>query len=317
MENQYSTIILFCVLAILPITLYKCTSHEKSDLQMVYTVDKEGLFLYDLNTGKKKKIYSTNQLFLERKMEFLSDDDLLVAHQNKISRPTTDRERLTETFFLVNLDSGTNYKYKTVEYEYIERKNLKTKTTYFNHNGEIKSTQDTIVPCNSASYGYRNVEFMPPERGFSKSENRNGVQVFSERGNLYLANKADTTLLLEFDGRFKPKFGGGFYNPTLSPDRKKIFYQYLAGLRLTKRGSAIYEMDLETKEKKQFIKGYFKPRYSPDGKKLLLAKNSREHKKNTWISSIYVLDIESKRETKVGNGSYYLWRPLKPKEIAK
>ncbi len=316
MENKYRTTILLCTLAILTIALYKCTSskieHEKSGLQIVYTVDKKGLFLYDLNTGKKKKIYTTNQKFLKRKMEFLSDDSLLVAHQNKISHPTMDREHLTETFFLVNLDSETNYKYKTVEYEYIERKNLKTKATYFDQNGEIKSTQDTIVPCNSVSYGYRNVEFMPPERGFSKSENRNGVHVFSKRGNLYLNNQADTTLLLEFDGRFEPKFGSGFCNPTLSPDRKKIFYQYLSGFM--KRGSAIYEMDLETKEKKQFIKGYFKPRYSPDGKKLLLAKNSREHKKNTWVSSIYVLDIENKREIKVGNGSYYLWCPLKSKK---
>ncbi len=310
---------------------------ELSDFQVVYTVDKDGLFLYNLKTGTEKKIYSTDQVFLDKKMEFLNKNNLLVRHQSK-SREE-ERERLVyskylyradgdstfitdnppyktfdkhvfikEIYFAINLDNGSNYKFKTIDYEHIEHTTLKIKTSFFDNKGNVMSGHDTTISCSRTSASYKGVKFCDFERYFSKSEIVNERQVFSRRGDLYITNQLDTTLLLKFDGHFDPKFGSGYYKPTISPDGKRISYQYLAGF--LKKGSAIYEMDIDTKQKRQLIgEGYFNPIYSPDGQKLLIAKNQKQAKDNTWINSIYVLDIETGKITKIGNGTEYLWRP--------
>lgn len=310
---------------------------EKSDFQIVYTVDKDGLFIYDLRTETEKKIYSTDQVFIDNTMIFFNDSILIVGHQSK-SREE-ERERLvyskylyradgdstfitdnppyktfdkhvflTETFFAINLNNGSNYKYKTLEYEHIKHTTLKIKTSCFDNKGNVTSEHDTTIFCNRTSTSYKGVRFCDFDRYFSKSAIVNERQVFSKRGGLYITNHLDTTLLLKFDGHFDPKFGGGYYKPTISPDGKRISYQYLA--EFLKKGSAIYEMKIDTKQKRKLIgEGYFNPVYSPDGQKLLIAKNQRQAKENTWINTIYVLDIENRKTKKIGNGTEYLWRP--------
>jgi hypothetical protein len=329
--------ILTILLAVQCTSVSNFSKVEISDFDIVYTVDKEGLYVFDLKTGNENKIYTTDKVFLGEKMEFLNDSILLIGHQSKLREEEKERlvyskylyradgdstfitdnpphktydkhVYLTETFFAINLNNSSKHKFKTIDYEHIEYTTLKIKTTYYDKKGEIKSKQDTTVVCGGTSHSYKGITFCDFERYFSKSEIVNGKQVFSRRGDLYLTNQKDTTLLLKYEGHFDPKFGSGYYRPTISPDGKKVSYQYLAGF--LKKGSAIYEMNLDTKQKKEIIgEGYFNPIYSPDGQKLLIAKNQRQSKGNTWIKTIYVLDIESGKAIKIGNGSEYLWRP--------
>lgn len=115
-------------------------------------------------------------------------------------------------------------------------------------------------------------------------------------------------ILLKYDGHFDPKFGSGFYNPTLSSNAEKVTFQYLAGF--LKSGSCIYEMDVKTKTKNKLIgEGYFNPLYSPDNKLLLLFSDNRQSKSNTWINDIHIFDIATKNKIKVGQGENYLWTP--------
>lgn len=315
----------------------KTSKDKESDFQVVYTVDKDGLFIYDLRTGIEKKIYTTDLVFLDKKMEFLNDSILLIGHQSKSREEEKERlvyskylyradgdstfitdnppyktfdkhVFLTETFFAININNGSNYKCKTIDYEHIEHTTLKIKNTHFDNKGKIESEKDTTIFCNGTSGSYKGIKFCDFERYFSKSEFVENRQVISRRGDLYLINQLDTTLLLKFDGHFDPKFGSGYYRPTISPDGKRISYQYLAGF--LKKGSAVYEMDIDTKQKRELIgEGYFNPIYSPNGQKLLIAKNQRQAKGNTWINTIYVLDIESGKTKKIGNGTEYIWRP--------
>ena len=311
---------------------------EHSDLQLLYTVDKEGLFLYDLKTGKTNTIYSTQEKFLDDEMEFLNDSIFIVVHQSK-SREE-EKERLvyskymqradgdstfitdnppyktvdtyvyvTKTFFKVNVNTYSNFKSKTIDYEHIDHRILKIKTSLFDAAGQIISVLDTTIECGGTSVSYSGIRFCDfQERYFSKSENVNGKQIFSSNGNLYITEKSDTTLLLKFDGHFEPKFGNGFYNPTLSPDGKKVTYQYLAGF--LRKGSAMFEMNINTKNKKQILdETYFHPVYSPDGMKIAVAKKERQTNSETWTKTIYAYDFKTAEIKKVGNGSEYFWRP--------
>lgn len=313
---------------------------EDSDLQLVYTVDKEGLFLYDLKTGKANRVYSTQERFVEEELKFINDSIFIVAHQSNLREE--EKERLvnskymqradgdstfitdnppyktcdkhvyvTKTFFEININTQSNFKSKTIGYEHIDHSILKIKTSTFDHTGQITSEHDTTIAYGGTSFSSSQIRFCDfQERYFSKSENVNGKQVFSSRGDLYMIEKSDTTMLLKFDGHFDPKFGSGYYNPTLSPDGKKVTYQYLAGF--LKKGSALFEINIETKaEKKILDEKYFRPFYSPDGKKIAVARNQRETKSDAWINTIYVYDSKSGKSTKVGNGSEYFWRPMK------
>lgn len=319
------------------VSVSKSSKDKNSDFQVVYTTDKDGLFIYDLRTSTEKKIYTTDQVFLDNKMEFLNDSVLLVGHQSKSREEEKERHVyskylngedgdsiyitdntpyktfdkhvfLSETFFAINLKNGSNYKYKNVDYEHIEHKILKIRTSHFDNKGKLKNEQDTTFLCSGTSISYKGIKFCDFERFFSKSETVNGRQLISRRGDLYLINQLDTNLFLKFDGHFDPKFGSGYYNPTISPDGKRVSYEYLAGF--LKNGSAIYETVIDTKEKKKLIgEGYFNPVYSPDGQKLLITKNQRKAKGKTWENTIYVLDIESGKTKKIGNGTEYLWKP--------
>ena len=130
--------------------------------------------------------------------------------------------------------------------------------------------------------------------------------MISRRGNLILITNYKEKALLKFDGRFDPKFGSGYFSPTLSADGKKVAYQYMAGF--LENGSGIYEMDMKSKSKKELIgAGYYQPKYSPDGLYLLLGHNNHRTENNTWINDIYILDIQSKELEKIGQGDEYLW----------
>lgn len=317
-------------------SISKITKNERSNFQVIYSVDKEGLFIYDLKIGAKKKIYSTDQVFMDKKIELINDTILIVGHQSKSREEEVERlvyskylyredgdstfitdtppyktfdkhVFITETFFAINLKNSSNYKYKTIDYEHIGFRILKIKTSHFDNLGNVTSEHDTTLFCNGTSTSYKGIKFCDFERFFSKSEIVNEQQVFSRHGNLYIINQLDTSLLLKFDGHFDPKFGSGYYEPTISPDGKRISYQYLAGF--LNKGSAIYEMDIDTKQKKELIgEGYFNPTYSPDGKKLLISRKHKRSKANTWINTIYILDIENGKTKKIGKGIEYLWR---------
>ncbi len=310
---------------------------ENSNFQIVYTVDNDGLFLYDLKTETKKKLYETDQIFLEKEFKFINDSILIVGHRSKSLHEEKERRvyskyvyhadgdstfitdspsyitidkrvYVIESFYAINLNDSSNYKHKTIEYEHIDGTTLKIKATSFDNTGKVANQTDTTFLCGMSSSSYKGIEFCNSERFFSRSETVNNKQVFSRGGDLYLTDLRDTLLLLKFDGHFEPKFGSGYYNPTLSADGKKISFQYLAGF--LGKGSAIFEMDIETKEKKELVSDrFYKPKYSPSGKRLLVAKDNRQDKNSIWINDIHVFDISTSTATKITEGNDYLWRP--------
>ena len=311
-----------------------------NNLQFIYTIDNDGLYFYDLQNDSTKKIYSTDKVFLSDKVAFLNDTVLIVGHQNPVRHEKQERkvyskylyradgdstfitdnppyitidehDFVTEQYFAINISNGHFYKCKTIDFEHIEHSTLKICTKEFSMNGNVLHKTDTTFLCGGTSHSSKGIRFCNDEgRFYSKSETVNNKQIISKEGNLYQQEGNTEKMILKFDGHFEPKFGSGYFSPTLSPNGKNVTYQYIAGF--LKNGSAIFEMNLETNSKTELIgEGYFDPKYSPDGQKLLVAKNQHQSINNTWINDIYILDIKTKKLKQIGQAENYLWLPKK------
>jgi len=316
-----------------------CKPKIKSDLQFAYSIDKEGVFIYSLKNNSVKSIYTTDRVFLNDNFSFINDSILQVGHQSTLRSEEIEREVyskyfyradgdstfitdnppyttkdtydfLTDSILYINIKTGKNYLAKILDYEHYEHSTLKIKTREFNEKGKLILEKDTSFNCGGTSSSSKGIQFCNFQRFYSKSETVIDKTIISKRGDLILKEKNTEVMLLKYDGHFDPKFGSGFYNPTLSNDGQKVAFQYLAGF--LKSGSCIYEMDLKIKTKNKLIgEGFFKPIYSPDNKFLLLFSDNRQAKSNTWIKDIYILDISTKNKMNVGQGENYLWIPKK------
>ena len=321
--------------------LAHCSISNKSfdkdgNVEVIYSVDKVGVFIYNCESKTSKKIYSTDKVFLPSSLEFLNDSIIIVGFQGESTEieksrivsskyfyradgdstlvtnnpPYTIKDKytyLTETFFKVNIDNSKSYKYKTINYEKNEDGPLNIKTVFYSNNDSIINQLDTTYICNSTSSNSKGIRFGDIKRFISQSEIANNRQVFSKSGDLILKEDGKETILLKFDGYFDPKFGSGYFNPTISADGKMVAYQYLAGF--LNSGSAIFQMNIESKEKNKVIgEGYFNPKYSPNGNYLLISKDKRQCKDKTWISDFYILNIKTGKKSKIAEGDNYVWR---------
>ncbi len=316
-------------------TILSCKSQIKSNLHFAYTVDKEGVYLYSLTDNKANAIYTTDKVFLNDYFKQINDSTLQVGHQSKMR--SEERERkvyskyfyradgdstfitdnppytvkdnydfLTDSIYHINIKTAKSFLATVIDYEHYEHSTLKIKTRSFNNEGKLISEKDTSFVCGGTSSSSKGIRFCNFTRYYGESETVLGKTIITERGDLILKEGNTKTVLLKFDGHFDPKFGSGYYNPTLTSDGKKTTFQYLAGF--LKSGSCVYEMDIDTKSKTKLVgEGYFNPIYSPDNKLLLLFSDNRQSKGNTWINDIYIFDIATKTKNKIGQGENYLW----------
>jgi len=325
--------LIFCTVGLT--TFFSCKTEIKSDLQFAYTIDKEGLYLYSLTKNTAESIYKTDRVFLNDYFKQINDSTLQVGHQSKMTSEEVERkvyskyfyradgdstfitdnppyttkdnyDYLTDSIYYINLKTTKSFLASVIDYEHYEHTTLKIKTRNFDPNGNLISEKDTSYVCGGTSSSLKGIRFCNFARYYGESETIDGKTIITERGDLIMKQRNSKSTLLKFDGHFDPKFGSGYYNPTLTSDGKKTTFQYLAGF--LKSGSCIYEMDIDTKSKTKLIdEGYFNPIYSPDNKLLLLFSDNRQSKSNTWINDIYVFDIATKTKKKIGQGENYLW----------
>ena len=313
------------------------TDQDKHN-SVIYSVDKAGLYQYDQSTDQTIKIADLNEVFIDNSLIFINDSVVVIGYRGQEIKEARDKvtgERLEcpcsssdslivqgivgsykydrytlyrQTFQAININDKEKWLYQTVDYEHKEMDSLTVTTSNFKQNGDTASVTDTVYRCNGISYSSNGLTFCQSERFYSESNSVNDKQVYSRRGNLYLKENGKETLLLEYDGNFDPKFGSGYYQPTLSPDGEKVAFRYLAGF--LKSGSGLFELDLKTMDKREITNDdYFRPIYSSDGNYLLLGKNQRQDKSNqTWINDIYILDLNNNQTKKIGKGDLFIWK---------
>ena len=337
-KRSVISILNLVIISVVLITQSSCEElHLKPELDFVYSVDKKGVYLHSLKANSDLLIYSTDKVFLNDYFIVVNDSTLQAGHQSNMRSEEKDRkvyskyfyradgdstfitdnppytvkdkyDYLTDSIFYIDINSGTNYLVRTIDYEHYEHETLNIKTREFNEFGQLISEKDTSFNCGGTSTSSKGIRFCDFKRFYSSSEIIQGKTVISKRGDLILKEQETESVLLKFDGNFDPKFGSGYYNPTLSSNGQKVSFQYLAGF--LKSGSCIYEMKLKTKSKTKLVgEGFSNPLYSPDNRYLLLFSNNRQAKKKTWINDIYILDVKSKTKRKVAEGENYLWVP--------
>ncbi len=324
-------------------TILRCTTKSKSDLQFVYSVDKEGVYLYSLSDRTTKLLYPTDRVFINSYFSFLNDSILQVGHQSVMRSGKKERkvyskylyraegdsvfvtdsppfivsenyDYVSDSIYYLNIKTGRMYISGIKDFIDYEHKRLEIKTKEFDRNGNIISEHDTSFAEGGTIGSSKGICFSHTtkhfgERYYAESNNVDGKTIVTERGDLILKEGNSTKILLKFDGVFDPKFGSGYYNPTLSNDGKKTSFQYLAGFLCS--NGCVYEMDIKTKSKEKLVgDGFFYPLYSPDNKLLLLFANQRQSKGGTWIKDIYIFDVNTKNKEKVGQGENYLWVPI-------
>jgi hypothetical protein len=329
MKNTFFIVTLFFI------TTLGCKTKIESDHNFVYTIDKDGVYLYSFKNNNSNKIYQTDNFLINEYFKQINDSIVQVGYQNKMisikkkrkvfskylykadgdstfitDNPPYETEDnydfLTDSIFNINIKTSKSYLASIVDYEHYEFSLLKIKTRTLNNKGELISTKDTTYTCSGTSSTSSGIKFCDFKRFYSESEVNFSRQIITERGNLILKEGTQKSTLLEFQGQFDPKFGSGYYNPILTTDGKKTTFQYLAGF--LNSGSCLYEMDIETKSKIKLIgEGYFNPIYSPNDKLLLLFSNNKKSKSNTWINDIYLFNIATKTKAKIAKGNNYIW----------
>jgi len=131
--------------------------------------------------------------------------------------------------------------------------------------------------------------------------------VYSSRGNIYLTDQIDTTLLVKFDGHFDPKFGSGYFQPRLEPKAKYALVTYLPGFMSFSEAS-LKKVDIKTNDISPFSKGvYLDLTFSKDGNFFLFKRNKRKGENDTWLSDIYIFNLTAKKEFKIGEADLAQW----------
>jgi len=82
-----------------------CRNQIKSDLQFVYSIDKDGVYLYSMTDNKAKSIYLTDKVFLNDYCKLLNDSILQVGHQSNMRSETKQRKVYSKYLYRADGDS--------------------------------------------------------------------------------------------------------------------------------------------------------------------------------------------------------------------
>jgi hypothetical protein len=299
--------LLFIVLAI---SFFGCKKSETQPSVLRQSIllfkDKNGIYLYDYKTKKEKCVFKAkaDDVFLNDILE-MSNDTLTFGFRGK-STLDNGVETYIPYFYSVDLKTGDHWLTGRTIYS-VHDLIMNVKTETISREGKV-TVSDTTEPFKTAAHSYKGTRYNDSSPRFFSQHTINGQSVFSKEGNIYYTNKSDETILLvKFDGRFDPKFGSGYFEPRLDPTGKYAVFRYLPGF-MKKESQSLQKIDIQTKTVEALKKGEFtNPEFSNDGKFLLFSRDEKEGKSATWISSIYLLDLHTMEERKIGNAYEAHW----------
>jgi hypothetical protein len=308
---HYKRLLVFFIAVL---TSCSCNRGQKQEpSQSVYLFkDRDGLYLYDFIKQRDTLIFkaTSSQIFLEEPYA-ISEDTLQFGFGGEYNYPNETNnlkgDTYYKTYYSLDLKTGKNWVSKKIFYEVSETDTLKITTQIIAPDGKLMSTKDSSTKFESLSSTYNGIKFNNNMQRFFSTSTVGNKSVFSLRGNIYLAEQTDTTLLVKFDGLFDPKFGSGYFQPRLEPKGKYVLVTYLPGF-MSFSNPSLKKIDLAKKGISTFSDGnYSDLTFSKDGNFFLFKRNERQGRNDTWLSDIYVFDLATKKEYKIGEADFAQW----------
>ena len=287
---------------------------NKPTEKIILFKDKDGIYEFDPTTEKEKTIFkaSDKQLFLEEPYKLINDTLTFGLKGDLTFTDTTDYsigEKYDKYYISVNLKSGESWLTKKILYEVLNHNKLNIKIQNFNKKGVIISQVDSDTIFKGTSTTYKGVVYNNFKPRFYSESTVGDKKAFSSRGCIYLIFRNDTTKIVDYKGNFDPKFGSGYFQPQLDPTGQFIVYRYLPVFMNFKESPMLERLDLKTKRRTRIKKGGFvNPTFSKNGKFLLFQRNEEQGKNNTWISDIYILELKTNKEWKIGEAYVAYWK---------
>lgn len=275
--------------------------------------DKDGIYLFNPATKKETIVFkvTNEQIFLDEPYQ-LENDTLIVGIKGELTSTYTSsyfkKENYFKSYYSVALKSGDCWVSEKILYE-LENEIIKITSQKIDQTGTVISQTETIVPYESSSFRKKGVIYNDFKPRFYSESTAAGKTVFSYQGNIFLVEKSDTTKIVNYTGGFDPKFGSGFLQPALSPTGDFVLFRYLPGLTNFKEETSLQKVDISTKQVEKLKEGeYGNPLFSSDGQFILFERKGRFDKKDCWVSDIYILDLKTLKEQKVGVANSVSWK---------
>lgn len=304
------------ILLLIVATLKSCavgpTSRPKQSIYLFK--DKDGLYLYDSESDKEKFTFKATdyQVFLDEPLK-TSGDTLTFGIKGELvfaeTSPTeSGGERYFNDYYSVNLKTGKNWLSGRISYDVIGHSTLKIKTLSYDTNGKESVLSDTSMIYKGSSSSSKGVVYNDFKPRFFSKHSIGNKSVFSLRGNIYYTEESDTTLLVEYKGNFDPKFGSGYFQPQLDPTGTYVIFRYLPGFMNVKEKASLQKVDIKSMKTEIIRTDEFNdPTFSKNGEFILFSRGQKDGKSNTWISKIYMLDIATLKERKIGKAYSAQW----------
>lgn len=300
---------------IIVFTFCSCESGKKKEPQQSVFLfkDKDGLYLFDCIKQKDTIIFKADskQIFLDEPY-VLSENTLQFGFRGEYNYPkktnTLKGETYYKTYYSLDLQTGNAWISKKIFFEASENDILKITTQFIAPNGKLIFTKDSLTKYERLSITYKGIAFNDNEPRFFSKSSVGEKSVYSLDGNIYLTDKTDTTLLVKFDGHFDLKFGSGYFQPRLEPKASYALVTYLPEFMNLTEKESLKKIDIKTKDIFTFSKGeYSDLTFSNDGNFFLFKRNERQGKNDTSLSDIYVFDLTTKKEFKIGEAAAAQW----------
>jgi hypothetical protein len=269
--------------------------------------DKDGIYLSDLKNGKDTLIYRADkeQIFLDEPYTLIND--ILTFGIKGRLEFNSDSESYSKIYYSLDLSNGRYWISSKIIYTAIN-KQLDILSLLFDSKGNLISSIDSVTEWKSTTSSYKGVEYNEITPRFYSKHELNDKVVFSLKGSIYYVYKSDTILIAENDKVFDPKFGNGYSQPQIDPKCEYVICYYNPGIFNFFLRRSLKRINLADKEILKIKNGVFgNPKFSNDGNYLLFKRNSRV-KNNSWISDIYIMDLNSKKEIKIGEADIAYWK---------
>ncbi|MBW6481852.1 MAG: hypothetical protein K0B10_02210 [Vicingaceae bacterium] len=270
--------------------------------QILYTTS-SGVYTFDLTTRNSDLLLERNNLFLPYRVKSNFNEKDVIFGEKTTSENSNENQF---NFYYLNKNNKEFWKFKTFLIKQKEY-HFNITITQFSNSGNINFINDTLVPCDTFNVEKKIVHCNEWSLVL-KNNTITSKEVISRKGNIYLKENGKEELVIENENTKGQRIIGGYINPQLSNNQKKIIVQFNPNLISDLEG--IYEFDIENKTQNHLLSGKNNlfPKYSKNDDKIMIARNKRLSEEDVWIYDVFVYNLLNKKEFKVAEEvTYFEW----------